>query len=118
MRIFPTTTLPIERRVPAGGAKIAEMYFVEGTTVGCTPIALHMNAAVFGADAGVYRPERWLTSNAEELRKMEAAHMGFSRGRRVCLGQHIAVMQMKKVIPALLMSYKVSSHRFDSAIKS
>ncbi|RYP19499.1 hypothetical protein DL765_003339 [Monosporascus sp. GIB2] len=37
---------------------------------------------------------------------MEAAHMGFSRGRRNFLGQNIAVMQMKKVIPALIMKFK------------
>lgn len=39
---------------------------------------------------------------------MEAAHMGFSRGRRSCLGQNIAMLQMKKVIPAILMRFKLN----------
>ena len=33
--------------------------------------------------------------------------MGFSKGRRVCLGQNIAVMQMKKVIPMLVLNFNI-----------
>ncbi|KAH8893606.1 cytochrome P450 [Thozetella sp. PMI_491] len=107
MRTFSTPTWPIERLVPAGGITIAGMFFPEGTSVGCLPSAVHQNVNVYGEDADVFRPERWLTENREQLRRMEAAHMGFSRGRRVCLGQHIAVMQMKKVVPALIMKFKL-----------
>ncbi|KAI1097415.1 cytochrome P450 [Jackrogersella minutella] len=82
------------------GVAIAGMFFPEGTSIDCHRVE------IYGEDANVYRPERWLTSNREKLRQMEAAHMGFSRGRRSCLGQNIAVMQMKKVIPALVMKFK------------
>jgi cytochrome P450 len=34
--------------------------------------------------------------------------MGFSWGRRVCLGQHVAVMPMKKMIPGLVMAFDLS----------
>jgi len=70
--------------------------------------AIHRNTRVFGDDVEVFRPERWLIEDREQLRVMEAAHMGFSRGRRNCLGQNIALLQMKKLIPALLMKFKVS----------
>lgn len=108
MRVFSSATWPIERLVPAGGATIAGMFFPEGTSVGCLPGAVHRDARIYGEDARVYRPERWLTADREQLRQMEASHMGFSRGRRSCLGQHIAVLQMKKVIPALVMRFEVS----------
>ncbi|KAK3674138.1 hypothetical protein LTR78_005985 [Recurvomyces mirabilis] len=108
MRLFPTAVWPIERRVPEGGATIAGVQFPEGTSVGCLVIALHLNPSVFGQDAQQFRPERWLTEDADMLKKMEQAHMGFSRGRRVCLGQHIAVLQIKKVIPALVMGFEIS----------
>jgi cytochrome P450 len=71
-------------------------------------LALHLNKKVFGEDAKVFRPERWLEASAEQLRVMEMAHIGFGRGRRVCIGQHIAVMEMQKVIPAMLMNFEVS----------
>ncbi|KAI1341691.1 cytochrome P450 [Xylariaceae sp. FL0016] len=108
MRVFSSATFPIERLVPRGGVTIAGMFFPEGTSVGCLPSAIHENVEVYGEDADVFRPERWLTPDKDRLRLMEASHMGFSRGRRACLGQHIAVMQMKKVIPALLMKYKLT----------
>lgn len=108
MRLCPSATWPIERRVPAGGATIAGMSFPEGTSVGVHQLALHLSPTVFGRDADVYRPERWLTTDTEALRAMEVAHVGFSRGRRVCLGQNIAVMQMKKLVPALLLRFHVS----------
>ncbi|KAI2469629.1 cytochrome P450 [Annulohypoxylon bovei var. microspora] len=98
----------MERLIPSGGTTIAGMFFPEGTSVGCLPAAVHQRVEIFGEDANVFRPERWLTSNREELRQMEAAHMGFSRGRRNCLGQNIAIMQMKKVIPALIMKFKLN----------
>ncbi|GAP90136.1 putative cytochrome p450 oxidoreductase protein [Rosellinia necatrix] len=108
MRVFSTGSFPLERLVPAGGAVVSGMYFPEGTSVGCLPAAVHLNKKVFGEDADVFRPERWLIGDRERLRMMEAAHMGFSRGRRNCLGQNIAVLSMKKVVPALVMKFKLT----------
>lgn len=50
----------MERLVPAGGVTIAGMFFPEGTSVGCLPLAVHHNVKIFGNDAHVFRPERWL----------------------------------------------------------
>ncbi|OTB07521.1 hypothetical protein M426DRAFT_239774 [Hypoxylon sp. CI-4A] len=108
MRLFPVSNWPLERLVPAGGVTIAGMFFPEGTSVGCLPLTVHHNVKVFGEDAHIYRPERWLIPDREKLRQMEAAHMGFSRGRRNCMGSNIATLQMKKVIPALLMKLDIS----------
>ncbi|KAI3341627.1 cytochrome P450 [Ustulina deusta] len=118
MRIFTLLSFPMERLVPAGGATIAGMYFPEGTTVGCLPAAMHLNKDVFGEDVDVFRPERWLINDREHLRVMEAAHMGFSRGRRNCIGQNIAVMSMKKVIPALIMKLKLSLVDTDASLEA
>ncbi|KAK4963087.1 hypothetical protein LTR10_000715 [Elasticomyces elasticus] len=99
-----------ERKVPSGGVIIAGTHFPEGTSVGCMPAALHRNPAVFGKDAPEYQPERWLLADPETLRKMESSHMGLSRGRRVCLGQHIAMMQMKKVVAAMVLNFDETKH--------
>ncbi|KAE8451331.1 hypothetical protein EG329_003960 [Mollisiaceae sp. DMI_Dod_QoI] len=118
MRIYPTPTFPMERKVPSGGVTIAGMFFPEGTTVGCMPSAIHMNPSVFGNDAEVFRPERWLEADEDTLRSMEAAHLGFSRGRRACLGQHIAIMQMKKVISSLLMTFDLRLVDQDASLEA
>ncbi|KAI0456033.1 cytochrome P450 [Xylaria acuta] len=116
MRVFTSGSFPMERLVPAGGAVIAGMYFPEGTSVGCMPAAVHLNKEVFGDDADVFRPERWLIEDREQLRLMEAAHMGFSRGRRNCLGQNIAVLSMKKVVPALITKFKFNLVDTDASL--
>lgn len=108
-RLAPTSTWPIERRVPAGGVTIAGMYIPAGTSVGILAMATHLDRAVFGDDVYTFRPERWLTAKTEEFRRMEGAFMAFSRGRRVCLGQHIAVLQMKKVLSVLVSDFDVSN---------
>ena len=110
MRLFPPLAHPLERLVPPGGVEIGGKFLPQGTSVGCLQLALHLNPKAFGEDAGVFRPERWLEeASPEALRVMEASHLGFGRGRRVCLGQNLAVMEMKKVIPAMLLNFDVSS---------
>jgi len=112
MRVYPISNWPMERKVPVGGATISGVFLEEGISVGCMPAAVHFNKKAFGEDAEEFRPERWLEVNSETLRSMESAHLGFSRGKRVCLGQHIAVMQMKKVIPVLILNFNVRHLQF------
>ena len=108
MRLFPPLSHPLERLVPAGGVEICGRFLPQGTSVGVLQLALHLNPKAFGEDAEVFRPERWLEASPEVLRVMESSHLGFGRGRRVCLGQNLAVMEMKKVIPAMLLGFEVS----------
>jgi cytochrome P450 len=108
MRLFPPLSHPLERLVPVGGVEICGQFLPQGTSVGCLQLALHLNPKAFGDDAAIFRPERWLEASPEALRVMEASHLGFGRGRRVCLGQNLAVMEMKKVIPAMLLGFEVS----------
>ena len=118
LRIFAVLTWPMERAVPSGGVKITGTYFPESTSVGCMPAAVHMNTKVFGDDAAVFRPLRWLEADKDRLHRMEAAQIGFSRGRRACIGQHIATMQMRKVIPLLLTTFKVLSDLVEEVVFS
>ena len=105
MRLFPVQTWPLERLVPFGGINIAGHFIPAGTSVGIFVPALHLDHHVFGTDVESFRPERWLDTDIERVKKMEQTFMGFSRGRRLCLGQHVAVMQMKKVVSALIMNF-------------
>lgn len=107
MRLFPGVTWPLERLVPSGGVTVAGEFIPAGTSVGIFVPALHLDQSVFGTDADLFRPERWLDGDAEKVKRMEQASMGFSRGRRVCLGQHVAVMQMKKVVPVLVLEFDI-----------
>ena len=108
MRCYPFLAVLLERVVPAGGALVAGTWLPGGAVVGCHPVLVHEDRNCFGEDADVFRPERWLTDDTEKLIAMERASLGFGSGKRACLGRHIAELEIKKVIPALLLRFKVS----------
>lgn len=107
VRCFPFLSLPLERIVPDEGATIAGQWFPGGTVVSCHPYIVHRDGNVFGPDTDQFRPERWLVQDSETRIKMERASLGFGNGKRICLGRHLAELEMKKVIPTLLMRFQV-----------
>ncbi|KAG4430968.1 hypothetical protein IFR05_013555 [Cadophora sp. M221] len=62
LRVHPATGLPLGRVVPKGGKVIAGYAFPEGSIVGINSWVAHANTDVFGPDAHIFRPERWLES--------------------------------------------------------
>jgi len=81
LRIHPNTGTIIERKVPAGGATIDGYYLPEGTTVGVNAWVLHRNKDIYGNDAEVFRPERWLEATSEKRAEMSRClfTVGFER---------------------------------------
>jgi cytochrome P450 len=88
---------------------------------------LHRNTDIFGADADQFRPERWLRPR-DEVSKMEqysyavSLHSGsddamiqsttdtynpskFGGGARTCIGKHISLLEINKVVPQLLRQF-------------
>ena len=107
MRIRPFLRTPLEREVPAEGTEIAGQFIPGGTTVSIAMWNVHRDIAVFGKDPNEFRPERWLEADSQRKLLMERSVLGFGAGKRVCLGRHIAELEMKKVIPKLLMDFEV-----------
>ncbi|KUI71294.1 Pisatin demethylase [Cytospora mali] len=110
LRLHPPFCLPLERVVPDGGMTIKGRFLPPGTCVGVHPYVVNRHGPTFGADADMWRPERWLGLSEDHRRRLENAIMTFGAGRRVCLGKHIALLEVKKIIPALLLNYEVSDN--------
>ncbi len=64
-----------------------------GTEVASNPWISHRDAASFGEDAEVWRPQRWLEDRADVLERL---NFTFGFGSRVCLGKDIALMEILK----------------------
>ncbi|KAK5281626.1 hypothetical protein LTR40_004529, partial [Exophiala xenobiotica] len=105
MRLNPLLLNPIERDVPASGAEIAGTYIPGGTVVSVNVHALTRDPTVYGKDVDSFRPERWLDTDEAQRMKMQRADMTFSAGRRGCIGQHVAWIEMKKFLPELLNKF-------------
>lgn len=81
LRIHAATGLPLWRVTPSGGAEILGHHFPGGSVVGINTWSMHYNQDVYGPDAHVFRPERWLTADPDELKEMEASYMPVSLHR-------------------------------------
>jgi cytochrome P450 len=86
MRVHPGVGSPLWRITPKGGATICGHFIPEGTEVGMSAWAVHQDKEVFGEDANIFRPERWLDSDAQRMAAMDRAFFSvcslFSHGQR------------------------------------
>ncbi|KAF4968690.1 hypothetical protein FSARC_3976 [Fusarium sarcochroum] len=106
MRLHSATGLPLWRVVPKGGAEVCGRFFPEGNVVGVNTWVAHYSEDVFGQDAHVFRPERWLEASEDELRMMESFFIPFGKGSRTCIGRHISMLEMSKLLPVLVQNFE------------
>lgn len=99
MRNYPALTQLRERVVPPGGDMICGYNLPEGTFVGFNAWGLQRNKDVYGEDADLYRPERWLTDDEARLHAMYQTHsLMFGYGATQCLGMSLAMIETTKVV--------------------
>lgn len=118
-RLHPAAGLPLERIVPEAGAEISGHFVPGGTIVGCSAWLIHINKSVFGEDAEIYRPERWLPDEgvvktevgkiAEDrrIKEMNGTMFHFGMGSRTCLGKNISLLEIYKLVPSMLRRFEV-----------
>lgn len=118
MRMHPAVGLSLERVVPIGGITISGHFIPAGTIIGANPWVVARDKEVYGEDADIFRPERWLDlwrvvdaggkqaeAAQEKLRCMERNFLAFGAGSRTCLGKNVSLMEMNKFVPQFLRLY-------------
>lgn len=105
LRLFPPLFGLKSKLAPPGGETFKDVFYPEGTQVAVCDDAMCRHPNVFGADAAVFRPERWLEMNEatfkEKRRWVDAV---FGSGRFLCLGRHIALMELHKAVVEVSLS--------------
>ncbi|MCJ1423936.1 hypothetical protein MMC29_001821 [Sticta canariensis] len=104
MRLHPPISFPLPRHIPAGGKEIAGKFIPQGYRVGMSSGTLHYDTEIFGLDADAFNPERWLGDSAQNMDRY-MFHFGY--GNRNCIGRNIALAEMYKLLPQLLMEYRL-----------
>ncbi|KAK8115255.1 cytochrome P450 oxidoreductase [Apiospora kogelbergensis] len=105
LRIHPAVGTPLERIVPKGGATICGKFFPEGSVVASHTWVQHRNEFVFGDDVECFRPDRWLESDEAKLSAMNKNWMPFGLGSRNCIGKHISILEISKLIPRIIRDF-------------
>jgi cytochrome P450 len=129
MRMHPGVGFPLERVISSQGAKLCDVDIPRGTIVSVNAWVIHQNQDIYGDDANVFRPERWLEASPEHLKLMDRYFLSaslsptslpfqkvrscradcqekFGHCTRSCIGKNISIMEMGKLVPQIL-------HEFD-----
>lgn len=84
----------------------------KGTTISVQPYLIHRQESVF-PDADTWTPERWLAqagetpaAAAERIKTQHKWMMPFGKGIRMCLGMHLAVLEMKLALANMYWQYE------------
>jgi len=107
LRHHPAIAQILPRVVPEGGLELYGHYLPTGTITGCNAYTVHKDQSVFGPDADIWRPERWLDSDIEYVKRMQSLLFTFGAGPRVCIGKNIALLEVTKFIPEFFRRFQV-----------
>lgn len=123
LRMWPPVTGLLEKEVPAGGDTLNGFFVPGGTKIGFSAWGLQRKKDIYGQDANLYRPERWLEASERQLIEMTKVHqLIFGYGRWSCLGKTVALMELNKVFAEVRPGHyfhlqdagAVLSHCYDS----
>ncbi|KAL4877399.1 cytochrome P450 [Aspergillus karnatakaensis] len=108
LRIWPPVMGLMQKVVPPGGDTLHGMFIPEGTQIGYSAWGVHRNPDVFGSDADLFRPERWLEAEGEYLLEMNRTmELVFGSGRYACLGKQVAMIEISKAIAEIFLRYDI-----------
>lgn len=90
------------RVTPEEGEEICGKFIPAGTGVGTNVSTMLLNPSLFGADAAIFRPERFLEAEklggaTSRLRMERDVELVFGYGRWQCAGKTVALMELSKV---------------------
>lgn len=105
-RLHPVIAPALPRRVPASGLNLGGIHIPSGTTVGCSPVALHRNDDICGPRPHSFEPQRWMDGESR-ARDMDVFSLAWGGGVRSCPGRHLAEMVVWKVVATLLQEFNI-----------
>jgi cytochrome P450 len=104
LRMYPPVTGLLAKAVPAEGAIIDGKFVKGGTQIAWNSWGMQRDKDIYGVDAEIFRPERWLLRDGSEsemkrvARMTETVGLVFGYGRFGCLGRGVANMELNKGI--------------------
>lgn len=85
-------------------------YIPKGATVGFQNYKFGRMEYIWGPDAEEFKPERWIDENTGKIKAVSPFKFNaFLGGPRVCLGMHLALMQIKMVAASVLSKFHFES---------
>ncbi|KAI1498014.1 cytochrome P450 [Biscogniauxia marginata] len=109
LRLCPPIPWILPRRVPVGGDTVCGVLLPEGTRVSIQAYTMNRDPVYFHA-ASSFLPERWLPEAITDPKSpffadQRQAVQPFSIGPRSCMGQHLALAELRLIMAKLLWAF-------------
>jgi hypothetical protein len=105
LRFHTPVGFGLPRVSPKGGVTVLGRHFQEGVILSVNPWVIHRRPEIFGKDADVFNPERWM--DPVRSREMEKFLIAFGAGYGQCPGRHLAQMELSKTTALLIRDYDI-----------
>ncbi|KAK3388471.1 cytochrome P450 [Sordaria brevicollis] len=110
LRLYPPATGTMPKIVPKGGLTVHGYFVPEGTQMAVNIMHICRDKEVFGEDAHIFNPDRWIAAHREDkegryAKMCRTADLIFGNGKYECIGKHIAWLELNKVFVELLRRY-------------
>lgn len=116
MRMRPGATAPFPKVVPPQGETVQGVFIPGGTILSNNIPAVLRDVDIFGPDAGLFLPERWLEADEHKFAEMQSAvELMFGSGRWMCAGKPIAYLELFKTffeVSLKRLSFSSSQFRY------
>lgn len=86
---------------------VAGVLVPKGTNINLVPAMVNLKPEIWGADAGVFDPDRW--DRLEGEAGSAYAFATFHNGPRVCIGRALTMMEMKLVVAELVSRFRLEA---------
>ncbi|KAL9625217.1 MAG: hypothetical protein Q9160_000619 [Pyrenula sp. 1 TL-2023] len=113
LRMFPPISQLINRKVSEPVMLGSEIYVPKDTYIGYNCYSTNRDPKAWGPTANAFQPERWGCSNQEILSryrksKARAEFISFHGGKRACLGEKLALLEMRISLFVLVKNFSWS----------
>ncbi|WJX37058.1 hypothetical protein P8452_24870 [Trifolium repens] len=105
LRLYPPT--PLLSRKTFKDMKFGNIDVPKGTDLWIFMITMHTNPNIWGDDAYKFNPERFANGTVGAC-KHPHVYMPFGVGPRVCLGQNLAMLELKMLLALILSNFSFS----------
>ncbi|KAI1382433.1 BcABA1, cytochrome P450 monooxygenase [Hypoxylon crocopeplum] len=106
IRMRPPAPGLYPKSVPPEGDVIHGKFIPGGTAIGMNTSAVMRSTELFGADADLFRPERFMEADEATRAEMERnAELVFGYGRWMCAGKPVAFMELNKIFFELMREF-------------
>ncbi len=108
LRLFPVASSTRDGEPGFQLTQDGHRYPTEGFTVWCTHQAMHREP-MYWPQPDSFVPERWLASEDDPLHPIKGAWRPFEFGPRNCIGQELALLELKLVMVMTLRDFNITA---------